>query len=56
MKNIKLNRNKKIIIIILLIPLLFISQYYFFKLGIFEPQIKGIDVYKRQSLNNLKFR
>ena len=44
MKNIKLNRNKKIIIIILLIPLLFISQYYFFKLGIFEPQIKGIEV------------
>ena len=44
MKNIKLNISKKTIIIILLIPVIFISQYYFFKLGIFEPRIKGIEI------------
>lgn len=44
MKNIKLNISKKTIIIILLIPVIFISQYYFFKLGIFEARIKGIEI------------
>lgn len=45
MKNIRLiNRDKKTIIIILLIPIMFISQYYLFKFGILQPQIKGIEI------------
>lgn len=44
MKKYNLNINKRIIIIILIIPLVFISQYYLFKLGILSPQIKGIEI------------
>ena len=43
MKNIKVN-TKKIIIIILVIPVIIISQYYLFKLGILSPQIKGVEI------------
>lgn len=35
--------NKKLIIIIIL-PFIFILQYYFFKVGIIEPMVKGIDI------------
>ena len=35
--------SKKIILIILL-PLVFILQYYFFKFGVIEPMVKGINI------------
>ncbi len=44
MKNIKLNIKSKIIIIILVIPVILVSQYYLFKFGLLEPQIKGIEI------------
>lgn len=35
---------KKKIILIILLPLVFVLQYYFFKFGIIEPMVKGINI------------
>ena len=40
----KLSKNKKIIILCIILPLLLISQYYIFKLGIISPMIKGVNI------------
>ena len=40
----KIDKKNKIITIIILLPLLFIAQYYMFKLGIISPLIKGVDI------------
>lgn len=45
MKSNKFNINKRIVFaVVLIIPILFISQYYLFKFGLINPQIKGIEV------------
>lgn len=40
----KIDKKNKIIMIIILLPLLFITQYYMFKLGIISPLIKGVNI------------
>ena len=35
--------NNKKLILILLIPVIFVMQYYFFKVGIISPMVKGIE-------------
>lgn len=37
-------KNNKIILLCVFLPLLFIAQYYFFKMGIISPIIKGINI------------
>ncbi|MGM9535607.1 MAG: hypothetical protein ACI3VR_10150 [Intestinibacter sp.] len=44
MKNDRFNINKRMAFIVLIIPIVFISQYYLFKFGVINPQIKGIEV------------
>ena len=44
LKNNKFNINKKTAFILLIIPFVFISQYYLFKFGVINPQIKGIEI------------
>ena len=39
-----LNKDKKIILLCLFIPLLFVAQYYVFKVGVISPMIKGVNI------------
>ena len=40
----KLNKREKIVLMSILLPLLFVTQYYIFKLGIISPMIKGVNI------------